>query len=390
MKIFKYILQHKLVLFFIVCLLVIQAFCELSLPNFTSDIVDVGIQQGGIDNVSTTELSTKTHDFTAITLSKTDEDMFLSCYDLDNQKGHYVLNQKGFQNRDALDKIMTLPMASIQMLSNQKDMSIDIILKAYKTGLLTKESLVLKINEVRNQLGNLSDDIMNQQGIAAAKTEYQNLGIDINAIQMNYLIRTGIIMLVLTAIAMLVSILVGLLAARTGAKIGRKLRKKLFDRVVAFSSKEIDKFGAASLITRGTNDIQTIQMASILMLRLVIFAPIMAIGGIIMVAQHTLVLWWIIALAVIAVFILMAILFKVTGPKFKAMQRLIDKVNLVSREILTGIPVIRAFGREKYEAERFDDANINLTKTQLFTGRAMSFMIPVMTLIMNIVSVLII
>lgn len=390
MKIFKHIFRYKGVLAIIVCLLVIQAFCELSLPNYTSDIVDIGIQQGGIEDAATTNLSEQTHDFISMVLAPDDEEFFKSCYDFDRETANYALNDEGYSNRKALSKKIALPMVAGNMIKSQKDYDVDSLLKAYKSGLVQKDVLRNKINEIKNQMENLDDAIIDQQAIVAAKAEYNLLGVDMNAMQMQYLTYTGLMMLLVTAIAMFVSILVGFLAAKSGAKTGKCLREMLYERVLAFSSKEVDKFGAASLITRGTNDIQIIQTVCILFLRVVLYAPILAIGGIIMVSQHTFDLWWVIAWAVVAVFVLIAVLFAITGPKFRVMQKLIDRVNLVAREILTGISVIRAFGREKYEKERFDNANFELTKTQLFTGRTMSFMIPIMTLIMNAVSVLII
>ena len=213
------------------------------------------------------------------------------------------------------------------------------------------------------------------------------MGYDLDAMQMDYLAATGAKMLGLAALGMVIAVMVGFLASRTAAKVGRSLRERLFNQVVGFSDAEIQSFSAASLITRGTNDVQLVQMVTVMLLRMVLYAPILAIGGIIMIARTDLSMGWIIIAAVAAIAVIMGVLMKVAMPKFKIMQKLIDRVNLVSRELLTGLPVIRAFGREQHEEARFDEANTRLMKTQLFTNRVMTFMMPLMMLIMNLVSV---
>ena len=243
------------------------------------------------------------------------------------------------------------------------------------------------LDESRKSLGDMADTLIAQQGIAAARAEYEQLGVDMDAMQMDYLYFTGAKMLMLSALGMVVAIAIGFLASRTAAKVGRSLRGRLFDKVVTFSDAEIQSFSAASLITRGTNDVQQVQMVTVMMLRMVLYAPILAIGGVIMIARTNLSMGWIVIVAVLAIALILAVLIKVAMPKFKIMQKLIDRVNLVSREMLMGLSVVRAFNREQHEEERFDEASTRLMKTQLFTNRVMTFMMPLMMLIMNLVSV---
>ena len=246
------------------------------------------------------------------------------------------------------------------------------------------------LDKAKEQMGDMGDSIVDQQAIAAARAEYEQLGYNLSDMQMRYLVRIGLTMLGLAALGMAVAILVGFIASRTAAKVGATLRAKLFRQVVSFSDAEVQSFSAASLITRGTNDIQLVQMVTVMLLRMVLYAPILAIGGIIMVSRTNLAMSWIIVLAVVVIGVLIVVLMKVAMPKFKIMQKLIDRVNLVSREILTGLPVIRAFDRQPFEEQRFDVASTRLMKTQLFTNRVMTFMMPLMMLIMNGVSVLIV
>ena len=246
------------------------------------------------------------------------------------------------------------------------------------------------LDQAKGSLGDNGDAIVEQQGIAAARREYEDLGYSLSDLQMGFLLRTGALMLGLAALGMAAAVCVGLVAARTAAKVGRTLRSALFSRVVAFSENEIGRFSAASLITRGTNDIQLIQMVTVMLLRMVLYSPILAIGGIIMVTRTNAAMGWIIVVAVVIIFALIGVLMKVAMPKFKMMQKLIDRVNLVAREMLTGLPVVRAFDREEFEEARFDEASTRLMRTQLFTNRVMTFMMPLMMLIMNGVSVAIV
>ena len=354
MRLIKNFANHKIAVVIVVILLAVQAFCDLSLPNYTSDIVDVGIQQSGVEHASTDALTERTHDLVAIMESEQNESLFADSYS-QRSDGTYELTDFGREHRAELDDAMSMPLVAVHY-ADQTGMDLDQLKTAYDAGMVQKSDVQTMLDEAKSQMGDMADSIVSQQAIAAAKAEYEQLGYDLNAMQMNYLLTTG-------------------------GKI---------ERVLSFSDAEIQSFSAASLITRGTNDVQQVQMVSVMMLRMILYAPILAIGGIIMIARTNLSMGWIIVAAVLAIAVVMLFLMKVAMPKFKIMQKLIDRVNLVSREILTGIPVVRAFGREAHEEERFDEANLRLMKTQLFTNRVMTFMMPLMMLIMNLVSVAII
>lgn len=354
MRIFRYLFQHKLALALVFVLLIAEAACDLLIPMTMSNIVDVGIQQSGMEHVATSELSSETYDSISDDLSGADKQLFEDSYDK-TASGSYALNRQGEANISRLDAVMATPLAKVYGLESGAD-----------------------------------DSMAQQVGISAALKEYAKLGYDLPKMQMTYLTRTGLLMLGIAAASAAFAILLGLVASITGCKIGRDLRSALFRRVVNFSDAEISNFSASSLITRGTNDIQLIQNISIMLMRMVLYAPIIAIGGIVMVVITSPEMGWIVAIAIVVVMALVATLFKVTNPKFRMMQKLIDKVNLIAREMLTGLPVIRAYNREDYEQMRFDSASEKLKKTQLFTNRAMSFMMPAMILIMNLVSVCIV
>ncbi len=386
MRIIKNLAQHKLVVLLIVVLLCVQAACDLALPNYTSDIVDTGIQQQGVQDVAAEQLTERTHDLVAMMLPESDEQMFADAY-AQNEDGTYLLTESGKRDRAALDDAMALPMTVTCYADQIAELDLDQVKAAYDQGMVGKDDIQAMLDRARGSMGDMADTLMAQQGLAAARAEYEQLGYDLDAMQMDYLVATGAKMLGLAALGMVIAVMVGFLASRTAAKVGRSLRERLFNQVVGFSDAEIQSFSAASLITRGTNDVQLVQMVTVMLLRMVLYAPILAIGGIIMIARTDLSMGWIIIAAVAAIAVIMGVLMKVAMPKFKIMQKLIDRVNLVSRELLTGLPVIRAFGREQHEETRFDDANTRLMKTQLFTNRVMTFMMPLMMLIMNLVSV---
>ena len=388
MRLIKNFANHKIAVAIVVVLLAVQAFCDLSLPNYTSDIVDVGIQQSGVEHASTDALTERTHDLVAIMESEQNESLFADSY-AQQSDGTYELTDFGREHRAELDDAMSMPLVAVHY-ADRTGMDLDQLKAAYDAGMVQKSDVQTMLDEAKSQMGDMADSIVSQQAIAAAKAEYEQLGCDLNAMQMNYLLTTGGKMLGLAALGMVIAVIVGFIASRTAAKIGASLRSRLFERVLSFSDAEIQNFSAASLITRGTNDVQQVQMVSVMMLRMILYAPILAIGGIIMIARTNLSMGWIIVAAVLAIAVVMLFLMKVAMPKFKIMQKLIDRVNFVSREILTGIPVVRAFGRESHEEERFDEANLRLMKTQLFTNRVMTFMMPLMMLIMNLVSVAII
>ena len=351
MKVLGYLSAHKAALLACVLLLVGAVFCDLAIPNLTSNIVDVGIQQSGVEHVATDELTSATYETIRDDLSGDDRAIFEESY-APSSADRFALNEYGRAHLDQLDTIVAAPLARAYGLSSGAD-----------------------------------DPLATQGALAAAVREYAALGYDLTAMQMRYLLMTGAIMLGLTAVSMVLNVAVGFVAARTGAGIGRDLRRQLFSKVVRFSEAEIGRFSAASLITRGTNDIQLIQMVSIMLLRMVLYAPLVALGGIVMVLTTNAALGWIVVVAIVVVAVVIGILFRFTLPKFKIMQELIDKVNLIAREMLSGIAVVRAFDRQTLEQERFNDASVKLMRTQLFTNRAMSFMMPTMMLVWHVTSV---
>ena len=389
MRIVRYLKNSKIAVALIVCLLIVQAFTDLALPNYTSQIVDVGIQQSGVEHAATEEMTARTHDLVAMMLPEGDEKTFEAAYD-ETDQGTYKLNAQGEREQAELDRMVSLPLVAIHYSHQIPDLDLDQALQAYQAGAVQKQQILDMLDKAKEQMGDMGDSIVDQQAIAAARAEYEQLGYNLSDMQMRYLVRIGLTMLGLAALGMAVAILVGFIASRTAAKVGATLRAKLFRQVVSFSDAEVQSFSAASLITRGTNDIQLVQMVTVMLLRMVLYAPILAIGGIIMVSRTNLAMSWIIVLAVVVIGVLIVVLMKVAMPKFKIMQKLIDRVNLVSREILTGLPVIRAFDRQPFEEQRFDVASTRLMKTQLFTNRVMTFMMPLMMLIMNGVSVLIV
>lgn len=389
MRIIRYLKNCKVAVLLIVCLLVVQAFTDLALPHYTSDIVDVGIQQSGVEHAATDEMTAKTHDEIAMMLPVDDEQTFRDAY-TETDDGTYKLNDQGKKEQEELDRMVALPLVAIHYSSQIPDLDLDQVMQAYEAGAIDKQKILDMLDEAKQHMGDMGDSIVDQQAIAAAKAEYESLGYNLSDMQMGYLVRIGLLMLGLAALGMVAAVLVGFIASRTAAKVGATLRSKLFRRVVSFSDAEVQSFSAASLITRGTNDIQLVQMVTVMLLRMVLYAPILAIGGIIMVSRTNLAMSWIIILAVAVIFVLIMVLMRVALPKFQIMQTLIDRVNLVSREILTGLPVIRAFDRQPFEEQRFDEASTRLMKTQLFTNRVMTFMMPLMMLIMNGVSVLIV
>lgn len=354
-KIMKYLGEFKASVVAVIFLLILQAYCDLSLPSYTSDIVDVGIEQGGIENAVPEVMREET--FNGICLLSGNDALIRENYE-QNGDGNYELRTKEPDTIAALDEAMQ-----------------EAIVTLYHQGETQEE---------------LSDTMAAQMAVMFVRAEYGALGIDLNVIQTRYLLATGGKMLLMTILMMTASIAVGFLAAKVSAGIGMRLRNRVFRKVVSFSHAEMDKFSTASLITRSTNDIQQVQMVAVMLLRMVCYAPILGIGGIIKVMNTKTGMGWIIVVAVVLILALVGTLMKIAMPKFKLMQTLVDRMNLVSREILTGIPVIRAFSRERYEEERFDKANKELMSTQLFTNRVMTFMMPTMMLIMNAIAVAIV
>ena len=411
-KLFKYLKTYWKMAFVILLVLLVQVYCDLSLPSYTSDIVNVGIQQAGVDDKIPEAISEEEMEKVLLFVQADDRQTVLDAYEKDENTYNqtvYVLKkniQDNEEKTEELEEILSVPMmmtagfeqgsdttakieeqlrANIPAEMLPKDATVFDILK-----MLPEEQLSQMTDKMKDQMDDMPDTIIEQAGISYIKTAYEDLGMDMNQIQFHYLFVTGGKMLALALLGMLASVLVGLLASRVGASTGRDLRGKVFRKVVGFSNNEFDKFSTASLITRSTNDIQQIQMLIVMLLRIVLYAPLIAIGGIYKVFQTNVSMSWIIALAAILIVLVVSVLFIVAMPKFKIMQQLVDKLNLVTREILTGLSVIRAFSTEKHEEERFDKANRDLTKTNLFVNRAMTFMMPVMMVVMNAISVLIV
>ena len=370
--------QWKMIVLIIIFLFV-QAFCDLSLPNLTSKIIDVGITNSGIEYATPTIISEKSYQTVAFFMTNAEREQWTLLY-IKDPDGNMVLTDTSKDVMIANDEMFTKPLA--------------IALFASQQGAQTPEqAAVSNSSEIRTQADEMmkimGDSMLHSTAVSFTKAEYETLGINLDKKQTDYLWKNGAIMLSMALALTIASIIVGFLSSKIGANVGRDLRAKVFGKVVSFSNTEINKFSTASLITRTTNDIQQVQMVSTMMLRMIFYSPILAIGGIIMVLRTGAGMGWIIAIALLLIGCIVAVLMKVAMPKFKLMQKLIDKVNLVTREILTGLFVIRAFGREKNEEKRFDDANTSLTKTMLFTNRTMTFMFPLMMLIMNAITILI-
>lgn len=410
-NLFKYAFEHWKALLAIVAILIVQAYCDLSLPAYTSDIVNVGIQQGGIEEQIPNAISAEDMETLLLFTSEKDAETVLSAYEEDDktyEEQAYVLKDSVKEDADEIENlsgILSTPMMMAAGLESGSDMTADIEkqLKAQLPPEMAAEDMtaleILKmmpdeqlkavVSEMEKQTEEVPETIAEQAAVSYVKEAYTDLGIDMDGLQFRYLFSTGAKMIGLAFLGMAASVLVGFLASRVGAAAGRDLRGRVFKKVVGYSSNEFDHFSTASLITRSTNDIQQVQFIIVMLLRIVLYAPILAIGGVVQVFQTNVSMSWIIGLAVVLIALVVLILFAVAMPKFKSLQKLVDKVNLVMREILTGLPVIRAFSTEKHEEERFDKANMDLMKTNLFVNRAMTFMMPVMMLIMNGISVLI-
>ncbi len=463
-KLFKFLKPHGGAVLAILCVLIVQAYCDLSLPTYTSDIVNVGIQQKGIEEKIPYEISGE--DFGHLLLfvpadkQGTVEDAYEESAESYEYDGTVLRLKEGIRNDNdriqELSEILGRPMLlcagfdsgsefAVEMetqmkkqmeekMQEQIDLQIEEQMKNLQMpeampgqqesmqipgdsaemeeqlreqieaqqpdfdqmdiydifGQMEDSQLETVVGEIEEQFSSMPETMVEQSAALYIENVYENLGIDLDQKETHYILKTGGKMLALAALGMLASILVGLLASRVGAHVGRGLRRDVFRKVVGFSSGEFDRFSTASLITRSTNDIQQIQLLTVMILRMVLYAPIMAAGGIFKVLRTNVDMLWIIALAVLLIILVVAVLFTIVMPKFRVVQNLVDRLNLVSREILTGLPVIRAFSTEKYEEQRFDKANRDLTRTNLFVNRAMTFMMPVMMLIMNGVTVLIV
>ncbi|MDU2993907.1 MAG: ABC transporter ATP-binding protein [Clostridium sp.] len=417
LKLLKYLKKSIVPILVIVLFLIGQAVCDLSLPDYTSKVVNIGIQQGGVENPVPDVIRATEMDKLMLFMNESDKNTVLSNYnhldkaslsdkDLTGDEPIYELNTKDKKTIEELSNIFGKPMLIVegfesdsketkkmkeQMMANLPPQMIqngDVdVFQVFS--LMPEEELSEMRKTIDEKFSDMPDSIITQSAISYVKGEYKNLGIDTDKLQTNYMFLAGAKMLGIALLSALATIVVGFLGARVAATLGKNLRSKVFNKVMSFSNTEMDKFSTASLITRSTNDIQQVQMLMVMMLRVVIYSPIIAIGGIIKVTKTNTSMTWIIAVAVIAILSLVMILFIVVMPKFKVVQKLVDRVNLVTREILTGIPVIRAFSTQKYEEKRFDKANLDLTKTNIFVNRVMACMMPAMMLVMNGISVLI-
>ncbi|MBD5497144.1 MAG: ABC transporter ATP-binding protein [Lachnospiraceae bacterium] len=389
-KIFKYLKESWGTVLVILLLLLVQAYCDLQLPQYTSGIVDVGIGQGGIAYAAPEKIRAETYANLQLFMTEEEKAVCDAAYE-PAADGNLVLTAKGEARLAEIDSKMGLPMVLLSYLESEgAEYDIDTLRAMRESGMISEEQILTVREQVIAGMGDMGDSVISARAVLFVQAEYEALGIDTGKVQTNYLWKTGLKMLGLSLLMMAAAIFIGLLASRTAAKTGRNLRSRVYNKVVSFSSAEMDKFSTASLITRSTNDIQQVQMVIVMLLRMVLYAPIIGIGGVMKVASTGTGMSWIIGVAVGSIMALVLVLMVVAMPKFKKMQSLVDRVNLVSREILTGIPVIRAFSRETYEEKRFDKANKDLMGTQLFTGRVMNFMMPVMMLIMNGISIMIV
>ena len=411
-NLFKYAASYWKAMIAIMLILFVQAYCDLSLPAYTSNIVNVGIQQGGIEDEIPEQIAREEMDKLLLFVSEEDGQKVLDAYEEDTEsyeKDAYVLKESVSGDEEQmkeLQDILKLPMMMMTGFESGSDMTKEVesqLKSSLPDGTVSEDTTIFDImkmlpgeqrtamvEKMGEQMDDLPDTILDQAAVSYCKSVYQDLGMDMEKIQTGYLAKTGGMMIALAFLGMAASVLVGFLASRVGASAGRDLRGRVFHKVVGFSNHEFNQFSTASLITRSTNDIQQIQMLIVMLLRMVLYAPILAIGGVFQVMKTNVSMSWIIGLAVIIIACMVLLLFVVAMPKFKMLQKLVDKLNLVTREILTGLSVIRAFSTEKHEEKRFDDANVELTKTNLFVNRAMTFMMPAMMLVMNGVSVLIV
>ena len=413
-KLFQFLKPYAPRVLLILCVLVVQAYCDLSLPTYTSNIVNVGIQQSGIDEEIPENISEEEMNRLLLFVSENDRQDIQAAYEKSSESFDYdgeVLTLKDSvksdnEKLDALTEEMKLPMMLTAGFENGSDTTkqMEGQLKEQMSqvpgiekmsvfdifGMMDDTQRAAIVDKITEQMDKMPDSILDQAAISYVKSTYEQIGLDTGHMSTVYILKTGAKMLGLAALGMAASILACLMASRVGAKVGRGLRRDTFLKVIGFSNAEFDKFSTASLITRSTNDIQQIQFLTVMILRIVLYAPVMAIGGILKVSKTNVDMFWIIGLAVLLIVMVVAVLFIVVMPKFKIVQNMVDKLNLVSREILTGLPVIRAFHTEKHEEERFDKANKDLTKLNLFVNRAMTFMMPTMMLVMNGITVLIV
>ena len=397
-KMFHYMKERWYYIVMIVALLFVQAFCDLSLPDYTSKIINVGIQQKGVEDGVPETIREESMDKLLLFLEQEEAEEVLDAYK--NKDGIYKLQSVTEEEREELNQILGIPELVVTGLSDEESEETKKIKEQMKLPKeadlfqvfqsMPKEQLETMTEEMKKELEEMPDSIVTQSAVLFVEQEYEAQDIDMDKLQMEYILMSGVKMLGLAFLAMAAAIAVTFLSARVAAVLGRNLRNSIYRKVISFSGRELNQFSTASLITRSTNDVQQVQMLFTLLFRIVLYAPILGIGGVYKVFQTDASMTWILALAVVVIMLFVVLLFRIAMPKFTRLQFLIDELNLVSREILTGVPVVRAFSREKHEEELFEEANARLTKTNLFVNRCMTFMMPVMMLLMNGVTVLIV
>ncbi len=397
-KIFKYLKSSIVSVLAIILLLFVQAYLDLTLPDYTSKIVNIGVQQAGIEDAAITEIGKSSLNNLLLFMNDDDKNYIIDSYtESDDINGEKIYKLKKGVDTVKINDIYRKPMTIISFL-NQSDKSETSISFNIPEGMDLYSALTVMPNDQKEEMlkgidekiKDVPDTILNQTAISYVKSEYTRINVDVNKIQMNYLFKTGAMMVLIALAIMLDGILIVLIGSKMAAKLAKTLREKVFTKTVYFSKNEMKGFGQSSLITRTTNDIQQVQGVIVFLLRVVFYAPIIGIGGVIKAMNTNSSMTYIIAVALITILVVMITLFAIAMPKFNVIQKMIDKLNLVSREILSGLPVIRAFSNEKHEEERFDKANKDLTSVSLFINRAMSFMMPIMMVIMNLVCVFIV
>lgn len=438
-KIFKHMKPYWMSIVIVIALLFVQAWCDLALPSYTSDIIDVGILKSGVEHVLPEAVTAEEFETAEFIMTDREMEVWEGSYEEDGDVYRLLVTDQALL--DSLDEELSVPlimnyqmsameeqavkeliaaqtstdvkslesmsvedlgqMLSVELKSFEQEKEDDdgntvnvtcvdirpVFVQMIQSGMLDKETILSMRDSMQKTIDTMGSSLVKSMGIAYAVACDKAAGLDVDQVQKSYLVTAGLKMVGMALIIGIVTILIGFFASRVGAGIGRDLREKVFRKVVSFSNAEMDKFSTASLITRSTNDIQQIQMVAVLLLRMVAYAPIVGIGGVIKVMETGAGMGWIIVLAIVVIMSYIMILNSIAMPKFKIMQKLVDNINLVSREILTGLSVIRAFGREEKEEERFDEANRSLTKTMLFTNRVMTFMMPGMMMLMNLLSV---
>lgn len=396
LKMFRYMKERWHYIVLIIALLFLQAYCDLALPDYTSKIVNVGIQQKGLEDGVPDTIREESMEQLCLFLDEKEADRVKENYTL--KDGIYQRKEISKEEREELNRILSVPMMAAQAFNSEEeaaklkeqmqlpeDTDLWQVLAA-----MPKEQFAQISAAVTEKMKEMPESIRTQAAVQYVLQEYEEQGIDVDALQIRYILFAGLKMLGMALVIMLAAVSVTFLSARVAAVLGRNLRNSVYRKVISFSGEELNHFSTASLITRSTNDIQQIQMVFAMIFRMVLYAPILGVGGVLKVLQTDVSMTWILGVAVASILLLVFVLFKVAMPKFKILQYRIDELNLVSREILTGISVIRAFSREKQEEERFEEANARLTRTNLFVNRCMTFMMPLMMLIMNGITVLII